>query len=255
MAQEVATRKKELSYIEYIQLQHKTAVSLMEGQLKWNTQKQKYIIEMKDRFLEMAKKGFYDKPKSEICADICEILKQHNGDENSFAYVRMCLESEYKDQTKVTFDSIIKRAFKQNKDEIDKDKINLLAPLKKEDFDGLTPTEIMLYRNEYVDIIKESKRRIRDNKILVNTIVQDIKINTALVTDKKFPNMNTKVRMILLELRDVIKSTKKINRLINLEADKTTENKNYDYNDELNAMLEQTKRLSGMALQLISLLN
>jgi transposase len=167
----------------------------------------------------------------------------------------MVLPPQFKDQTKVTFDSIIKRAFKQAKDEIDKDKINLLEPLKKEDFEGLSKEEILLFKTEFVDIIKESKRRIRDNRQVVNLVCEDIQISSAIITERAFPDMNEKVKSILLGLRNVIKDAKKINRLINTEADKATENKNFDYNDELDGINEQTQRLGGMTKNLISLLN
>ena len=240
--------------IEFTQFLHKTALDILNGDLKWNEQKKTLIIKMKDTFLDMKKKGFYDKHESEICGDICEVLKIHHADENSFAYVRMCLPAEYKDQTKVTFDSIIKRAFKQNKDEIDKNKINLLEPFKKEDFDGLSVEEKVLFKNEYVDIIKESKRRIRDNRQLVNVVCEDTEINNALVTENTFPDMNPLLRDILLELRTVIKNTKKINRLINYKMDeKGTKKLNID--SDLKSIKEQTARLGGMTNQVISLLN
>jgi hypothetical protein len=255
LTQEQRTVKKEITYIEYIQKLHSTALDILEGQSRWDTRKKDLILGMKDMYLEMIAKGFYEKRKSDICSDICAILKTHKADENAFAYVRMVLPSEFKDQTKVTFDNIIHRAFKQNKDSIDKEKINLLESFKKEDFDGLTPEEIMLFKTEYADVIKESKRRIRDNRQIVNIVSQDIKINSALVSEHKFPDMNQKVKSILLELRTVIKNSKKINRLINFEADKATENRNFDYNDELDDIYEQTRRLTGMTSQLISLLN
>lgn len=240
--------------LEFTQFLHKTALDILNGEVKWNEQKKTLILKMKDTFLDMKKKGFYDKHESEICADICEILKIHHADENSFAYVRMCLPAEYKDQSKVTFDNIIKRAFKVNKDEIDKDKINLLEPFKKEDFDGLSKEEKILFRTEFVDIIKESKRRIRDNRQLVNVVCEDAEINNALVTENTFPDMNPLVRDILLELRTVIKNTKKINRLINFKMDeKGTRKLNID--TELKGIKGQTARLSGMTNQLISLLN
>jgi len=251
----LAQEQETLGYVGYIQKLNKTAVSIVSGDVKWSTEKKDLIISMKNDYLEMAKLGFYDKPQSEICADICEILKHHDADENAFAYVRMVLPPQFKDQTKVTFDSIIKRAFKQAKDEIDKDKINLLEPLKKEDFEGLSKEEILLFKTEFVDIIKESKRRIRDNRQVVNLVCEDIQISSAIITERAFPDMNEKVKSILLGLRNVIKDAKKINRLINTEADKATENKNFDYNDELDGINEQTQRLGGMTKNLISLLN
>jgi len=255
LAQEQRTQSKErLTYVEYIQKLHKTAVDILEGQSKWDTKKRDLILAMKDTFLDMIEKGYYDKPKSEISASICEVLKSHTSDENAFAYVRMVLPAEFKDQSKITFDNIIKRAFKQSKEEIDKDKINLLESYKKEDFEGLSPEEKLLFKTEYSDIIKESKRRIRDNRQLINIVCNDIRIDKALTSGHKFPDMNSKIKTILLELRNVIKNTKKINRLINLEADKAEENKNFDYNDELDDIFQQTERLTGMTTQLISLL-
>lgn len=256
-------RKTPASYSHYVTKINQIAENFIESTSKWEMKKSEMIIQLKDTFLEMKSFGYYDEPESHICASICQVIENHGGNEQSAAYVRMVLESKYKDISKTTHDSIIKRALKLAS-ETDPSKeisdINFFEAFKKEDFQDLTPSDIVLFKEKYLDVIKESKRRTKENKQLISNVIAGITKSQYEESKNKTEsavNMNETLQEILALLRNTIKNTKTINRFMNMVLDKidSTPSREFEYNETLKEIKELASNVHDKTAQLVQHIN
>jgi hypothetical protein len=253
------------AYSHYIDKLDAIAKAYIEGEAKYATKKRQVIFDMRDTFLLMSQHGYYDLPKSSICASICKKIRQFGGDENSDAYVRMCLDDEYKDKSHTTFDSIYKKSLRVGDDPdrtLSFNEINVFEPIKPEFFAGMTADEITLFKSKFSDIIKESKRRTRENRERVDealkAALQNFKIDAAMNDEtKNFPNMNDTCKNILNNLRETVKNTKKINRFMNMILDKVTNDHVTEniYNQILLGIFDKATELNNMTNDLVTKIN
>lgn len=256
MAQELQGKvfnSRPKNYSNYIDRIDKLGKDFIEYKIKTEERKAKFILDMKDIYLEMKQHGYYDLPNSSICASICKKMKELEGTEISDAYVRMTLPAEFKDMTHVTHDNILKQALRASLDRgetISLEGINIMDILKKEDLDSLSKEEINLFYEKWLDVVKESKRRVKMNrenlKSAIKEICDGIKIDSALADDtKKFPAMNDQIKEILLRLRIIVKNTKKINAFMNMVLDGVNNSPmlKSDYNRMLQEIFLKTEGL------------
>ena len=172
-------------------------------------------MQLRDVYLDMIQDGIYEQPKSTICASISQLLRDNGAGNNADSYCRYVLDAEYKDTDKTTISVLMKRSFNVKKSsnllaDNEGTSLNLFESWSTNDLNNITKSEAQRLKEEYDDAIKESKRRIRENRQVLAAIIGETA--TSAISDNNI-NMtlnNELFKELLTTLKTGIKKIRRI---------------------------------------------